>query len=493
MAKLGRYRKLPLPPEWLDVLEGLQPFEAVLQRPLLPITLETIEKDLNFLDVREADVILQRFAKQNTLDEVGKQYEVTRERVRQIEKTALTRLRGYGKVRVAMTQLIEQCKQGANGFVIDSLASKELNLTAEEVWLFLFRLYKKISNANYETQQSKHGYWLVYPKLKRGKQPKLDVKIFMDLDEAANCLETTAYQLIHCYEIYDSLWLTHSTKLGNTKWSKMQCLEALATELAEAGYTEWHFSEMARALEFVFPEKFRKELGRNTAALIGRSEMFQFTGRKGYWQLASFSDGFASTKEALITLLDTQDIPIHVAHLYEKLERNVTESTVLAILGREKEFTNHSKGVFSLKDKNYSYTQQDLNEALWLFHYLCKENINTITLQEADTLAIQQGIQPWRLRTAVVLSQNLIYVRAGGTSKGEYYPATYQRACSYYQRQFNNWYKYQRSDKGIPDEVLSYMLNRHILQSSNDIKPENISNIQQKFMILHEQETLALS
>lgn len=489
MAKLGRYRELPLPQEWLDVLEGLRPFDTVLKRPSLPITVAVIEEDMRFLDARETDIIIQRYAKCSTLDEVGKRHSITRERVRQIEKKILTRLRGYSKLRGAMAQLIEKCQQGTNGFIIDSLSSNSLNLSAKELWLFIFRLYKKISNIAYETKQSRHGYWLVYPKFKIGKKPKLAPKNFMTLAEAAQQLATSPYQLIHCYELYGTLWLTHSTKLANSKWTKVQCVEALAAELAEAGYIEWHFSEMARALEFVFPDKFPKALGRNTAALIGRSEIFQFTGRKGYWQLASFGDGFATTKDALITLLEAHDIPIHVSHLYKQLERNVAEGTVLAILGREKEFSNYGKGIFALKAKNYPFpSKETLAEALWLWRYLREQNLETIPLAKANSLAIKAGLIPWRLRTAVVLSDNLIHVRAGGTSNGEYYPATYQRASSYYQRQFDIWFKYRRNHKNISPEVLQYMLKHHILASAHEIEHVNITDIQEKFITLRQQE-----
>ncbi len=58
---------------------------------------EVIERELNTLSPREAQVIKLRFGlydgRPRTLEEVGKEYDITRERIRQIEAKALRRLR----------------------------------------------------------------------------------------------------------------------------------------------------------------------------------------------------------------------------------------------------------------------------------------------------------------------------------------------------------------------------------------------------------------
>lgn len=57
---------------------------------------ETINEALSFLDPREEEIIKLRFgigdSQTMTLDEIGKQYDLTRERIRQIEKKALKKI-----------------------------------------------------------------------------------------------------------------------------------------------------------------------------------------------------------------------------------------------------------------------------------------------------------------------------------------------------------------------------------------------------------------
>jgi RNA polymerase primary sigma factor len=74
-----------------------QPFEQVAQHLLR----EEVRAALRELDERERRVISLRYGlgseKSRTLDEVGKLLGVTRERIRQIEKEALDKLRGLGR------------------------------------------------------------------------------------------------------------------------------------------------------------------------------------------------------------------------------------------------------------------------------------------------------------------------------------------------------------------------------------------------------------
>ena len=54
---------------------------------------DLINEALNQLNEREKDIIIQRYADRKSLDEVGYDYNVTRERIRQIEAKATRRLR----------------------------------------------------------------------------------------------------------------------------------------------------------------------------------------------------------------------------------------------------------------------------------------------------------------------------------------------------------------------------------------------------------------
>ena len=65
---------------------------------------ETLRSILDSLTLREADVIAMRFGlvdgEAKTLDEIGKVYGVTRERIRQIESKTMSKLRHVSRSQV---------------------------------------------------------------------------------------------------------------------------------------------------------------------------------------------------------------------------------------------------------------------------------------------------------------------------------------------------------------------------------------------------------
>ena len=69
-----------------------------------------IEVILNELDPRERQVLCMRFGigmnQDHTLEEVGKQFDVTRERIRQIEATAMRRIQNSLAARVLAEDFI---------------------------------------------------------------------------------------------------------------------------------------------------------------------------------------------------------------------------------------------------------------------------------------------------------------------------------------------------------------------------------------------------
>lgn len=70
---------------------------------------QEIERSLSTLTAREADVIRLYFGLQGaqpmTLEEIGEQFELTRERVRQIKEKALRRLKHTSRSKLLKTYL----------------------------------------------------------------------------------------------------------------------------------------------------------------------------------------------------------------------------------------------------------------------------------------------------------------------------------------------------------------------------------------------------
>ena len=79
--------------DFIEDSSTLAPAESALQRSMS----EVFEEVINSLTQREGKVLRMRFgigmSSDQTLEEVGKQFDVTRERIRQIEAKALRKLR----------------------------------------------------------------------------------------------------------------------------------------------------------------------------------------------------------------------------------------------------------------------------------------------------------------------------------------------------------------------------------------------------------------
>jgi len=91
--------------DFIEDNNTIQPIDAVIQSNLR----ETTTRALAFLTPREERIIRMRFGigmnKDHTLEEVGVQFSVTRERIRQIEAKALRKLRHPSRSRILRTFL----------------------------------------------------------------------------------------------------------------------------------------------------------------------------------------------------------------------------------------------------------------------------------------------------------------------------------------------------------------------------------------------------
>jgi RNA polymerase primary sigma factor len=91
--------------DFIEDNNTIQPIDAVIQSNLR----ETTTRVLAFLTPREERIIRMRFGigmnKDHTLEEVGQQFSVTRERIRQIEAKALRKLKHPSRSRILRTFL----------------------------------------------------------------------------------------------------------------------------------------------------------------------------------------------------------------------------------------------------------------------------------------------------------------------------------------------------------------------------------------------------
>lgn len=91
-----------MPPPWpYNLLNAVFEYEKNIKNgargiPYSPVdedVMRGIEHALEMLSEKEGTVITERYKNEKTLEEVGNEYKITRERIRQIEKKALYKLR----------------------------------------------------------------------------------------------------------------------------------------------------------------------------------------------------------------------------------------------------------------------------------------------------------------------------------------------------------------------------------------------------------------
>lgn len=281
-----------------------------------------------------------------TLEEVGQKLGITRERVRQLEKKPY---------------LWDSLGRALRNAIWDDIRA----VTERNVWVFRLAGGLRASwpyafvakTFGCELVELPNGCWAILrPHLKSNplttrirEQPR-----FYTLEEAEPLTTLNAYELIHVCSVMDRLFVTQGGLVGSHKWTLLDWVEAIATQLAQNGVYEWHFSQMAKLMSWLNPEEYGSMTERNVAAALARSDSrFQNAGLNGVWRLDSLGDGFEDTKEAALYILERARRPLHHTEIYSQLARPVRPGTLTALLSREPEFVNLGEGHYGLTAQHY--------------------------------------------------------------------------------------------------------------------------------------------
>ena len=222
--------------------------------------------------------------------------------------------------------------------------------------------------------------------------------------------------------------------------TQIPLLETLARVLATAGVLEWRLSEMLCALQTLQPELFEATTAESLGVSMAQSRrrvmietqqhrVFQKGGRRGMWQLSETGDGFESNKAAILALLERSDIPLHLSVIHHRLERNLLEDTVLAVLTREAEFQAFRGKVFGRLGHDYSIP---CPEEIWLLERLALTG--QVKATEIEAQALRAGVDMGRVRSVGGFSSKVRYVWAIHNS-------SYQSFSFYAVRLFKRWLK----------------------------------------------------
>ena len=216
MTNLGRYTDLPLPSDWIPVLSKLRPIALNLKCSETPDPGVLIDSCFNHLNDRERTIILLRLGRAETLQQIADRFELTRERVRQLEKKALKRLKYFGKeLNSALEVYLELCKP--SGLVVSTVpdCSSEFapDYMPNELWLCAFSIFNEWHYQKFDSQPLSSSKWITYS-LKKKKQLASnglshflqERRQFVQLEEAAQFLEIEPYDFIHAHTFFEDIF-----------------------------------------------------------------------------------------------------------------------------------------------------------------------------------------------------------------------------------------------------------------------------------------------
>ena len=338
----------------------------------LPFKPKTVTKQLlGELPDRARDVLIGRYGlgtnpKKQTLEAIGKKYEITRERVRQIENYALASIRKSDSftesndVFTTLAGLIDDF----GGIVseadfLDSFGKDESVKNHINFLLVLGDLFvRRKEDSDF------HHRWFVDEKLADQIHESLHV-LYKSLDDNELVPESEfigqfLQELGSLNEQYRNeeiarRWLGISKKLGKNplgEWGRAESPNVRAKGMRDYAYlaikqhgSPMHFSEVAKTIGKLFDKKAHIATCHNE---LIKDDRFVLVGR-GLYALAEWGYTQGVVKDVISEILETHG-PLTREELIEKVrnERYVKDNTILVNLQDTKLFKKDKSGKYKL-------------------------------------------------------------------------------------------------------------------------------------------------
>lgn len=413
----GEWRIKPLPEAWKQVLARLvavPPLPKLLEVP--PDLEDRLELALSDQDERDRLVLRRRLGDGLGLREVAPELDVTHERVRQIQARATKRWTESAAENawVLVEPLVEWLK-------LDEHPVLRVVAMDPPRWSLLrvvCALVGVVRGQTLDVHELGGGRAVV---ANRGDVDALGARLeqrfeqlrYEDRSELAEALGVSA-SILDAYALIPKSRLVHGAAAYGWRWFKHDHLLATARHLADAGHVEWHISEMAKALEYVAPERFAGYEPHNIVSIITREDnrhLYSQAGREGQWFLHEYGDGHRSTLEAVEAILSAAPTPLHHTDIAASLQRVVSTPALMQTLHTK--FKSFHRGVYGLNDVAYGTSPQlGAVEAVLLRAVRIG---GEVTVAEARKLAANEGLKPEWVIGAATLSPRLVY--ASGNAK----------------------------------------------------------------------------
>jgi len=322
------------------------------------------------LNERASDVIMHRFGltvdgTRKTLEEIGKKYNITRERVRQVEDAALTAIKKSDAYK-AEQAIFEEIKQlvHALGAVV---AEHELlpHISKDKTTQNHIHFYLVLSEAFKKHREDDHFHtrWSVDDEV-TGKVHDSLKKLFAGLSDEDLIPEAEMVKkfLDHLKDVADKYkneevakrWLSMSKAIGKNalgEWGKASSPNIHTRGVKDYAFlvmrkhgSPMHFKEVAEAITKTFGKKTHSATCHNE---LIKDSRFVLVGR-GMYALAEWGYKKGIAREVIREILKREG-PLSKEDVVEKVmkERYFKKNTILVNLVNPKYFKKNKAGLYS--------------------------------------------------------------------------------------------------------------------------------------------------
>lgn len=325
-------------------------------------------------NTRESDIIKRRYGLINgdreTLEEIGNDYGVTRERIRQIEKKALGKLRTYGNLHIK--KLVSDVRtaiwlngglvteEEADRFMVDLLGItgydgssildlfSDLNLIQRYTlkdFLFYCPLYRRqISLENFSEK--------ILSVLKKNPQGISVSEIARAVPEIKDVKKTEIIGLVEKYCSLDAR-IEKATPLTYRLFrrGKLKYYESLITKVLETEGTPLHFTEISYKTNKLLKEAGHKLDERRIYAIVLTSGKFAHTGKRGTYGLTEWGIRKEMMPDLIEECIRKAGFPLRVDQIYYFVSKykDTRRINISAVLNSNRRFLRNSDGSFSVR------------------------------------------------------------------------------------------------------------------------------------------------
>lgn len=356
-----KYNDLAIPSGWRPVLRNIEPVPTIPEPIMLQGLEEAVQMCLDALDDRGAYIAWNRLAEGRTLEEIGAELQITRERVRQIQQQSVRKLLYKRDINAGLMAIRQQAQaKKATAIALDPAEEAEDGTASEEQLLrFIVELWRH-REPGLTLEQSEGGVTMLVPgEEQRSKDISAAMKScgnFATAAQLAEQLKLPEEELADLPSRFSEVQATRGGKyFAGRGMSQQEAVLATARILREAGFERWHTSQLVKAAGVLNPDCLKvKPLARHNLICTRENKaQFRVSGKAGWWELGDPQPPKRIRTEAIEKILGESDAPLHWKQITRLLNGGYSGGSVQNRLYTNPNIKHHGGGYFGLKGQEY--------------------------------------------------------------------------------------------------------------------------------------------